>query len=84
MKIDSTEHHRQQIDLRNVTVPLLMIDAEKDDLVTTDSALVVGNYVSSKDKKSMINPGGHVALCISDTAHEKLWPKVAEWILSKK
>jgi polyhydroxyalkanoate synthase len=88
MEIDNTEQQRQQhlqrIDLRNVTVPLLMIDAEKDDLVTTDSALDVSKYVSSKDKKSMINPGGHVALCISDTAHKKLWPEVAEWILSKE
>jgi hypothetical protein len=27
-------------------------------------------------------PGGHVGLCISSTAHEKLWPEVTEWILA--
>ena len=89
MKINSREPHleqqrqQQHIDLTNITVPLLMIDAEKDDLVTTDSALAVSNYVSSKEKKSMLNPGGHVALCISDMAHKKLWPEVAQWVLSK-
>jgi poly(3-hydroxyalkanoate) synthetase len=30
MKIDDN-----YVDLRNITIPLLMIDAEKDDLVTT-------------------------------------------------
>ena len=82
-QLKQEEHdERYKIDLRNITVPLLMIDAQKDDLVTTDSALALSNYVSSKEKKIMINPGGHVALCISDAAHKKLWPEVAEWILS--
>jgi poly(3-hydroxyalkanoate) synthetase len=78
----SQQQQQKQIDLRNITAPLLMIDAEKDDLVTTDSALALSSHISSKKKKTMINPGGHVALCISDAAHKKLWPEVAEWILS--
>src|ERR671930_41760 len=79
MKIDG-----KGIDLRNVNVPLLVIDAEKDDLVTGSSSMAVSEYVSSKEKEFLINPGGHVALCIGDTAHKELWPKVAKWIISKK
>lgn len=75
--------NNNSIDLRNITVPLLMIDAEKDDLITTESALAVSDYVSSNEKDFLKSPGGHVALCISDIAHEKLWPKAAKWILSK-
>lgn len=41
------------------------------------------DYVSSNEKDFLKSPGGHVALCISDSAHEKLWPKAAKWILSK-
>ena len=78
MKIDDN-----YIDLRNITIPILMIDAEKDDLVTTESAIAVSDYVSSNKKDFLKSPGGHVALCISDNAHEKLWPKAAEWIQSK-
>ena len=77
MKVDDN-----YIDLRNITVPLLIIDAEKDDLVTTESAIAVSDYVSSREKDFLKSPGGHVALCVSDIAHEKLWPKAAEWILS--
>jgi polyhydroxyalkanoate synthase len=74
---------RQKIDLRKVTVPLLTIVAERDDIVSLESALAVNDCVSSKDKATLRNPGGHVALCISNEAHRKLWPEVAKWILSK-
>jgi polyhydroxyalkanoate synthase subunit PhaC len=70
----------KQIDLRNVDVPLLSIVAERDDLASPESSLAVNNYVLSRDKTDMKNPGGHVGLCISSLAHEKLWPEVTEWI----
>ena len=78
LKINSRD-----IKLDNVTVPVLTIVAEKDDLVSPESTLEVNNYVSSKEKKTICAPGGHVALCISKTAHEKVWPEVAEWLLKK-
>jgi polyhydroxyalkanoate synthase len=73
----------QKIDLRKVTVPLLTIVAERDDIISLESALAVNYCVSSKDKATLRNPGGHVALCLSNGAHRKLWSEVAKWILSK-
>ena len=52
-------------------------------LVSPESTIEINNYVSSKEKKTFRIPGGHVALCISKVAHERLWPEVAEWILKK-
>lgn len=74
----------KQIDLRKVDVPILTIVAERDDLASPESSLAVSNYVSSSDKTDMINPGGHVSLCISSLAHQKLWPDVTDWILSRQ
>jgi polyhydroxyalkanoate synthase len=71
------------VDLKNIHVPLLTIVSEKDDLVTPESTLEVNNHVSSMERKTIESPGGHVALCVSKVAHEKLWPEAAEWILSK-
>jgi poly[(R)-3-hydroxyalkanoate] polymerase subunit PhaC len=70
------------IDLKKITAPLLTIVAEDDDLVSPESALAIKDYVSSKDKASLTIAGGHVGLCISKMAHEKLWPEAAKWILS--
>jgi len=72
----------KKIDLRKITVPLLTIIAEKDDLVSPESTLALNDLVSSKEKETFVLPTGHVGLCISTAAHERLWPKVAAWILS--
>jgi len=73
---------KMQIDLRKITAPLLTIVAEKDDLVSPESTLALNDLVSSKEKETFLLPTGHVGLCISTTAHMRLWPKVAAWILS--
>ena len=72
------------INLKNIHIPLLTIVAEKDDLVSRESTLEVNNCVSSKEKKTIESPGGHVALCIGKAAHRKMWPEAAEWILSNQ
>lgn len=73
----------RQVDLKNVSIPLLTIVAARDDLVSAESTLAVKDHVASKDTSSMEIPGGHVGLCISTAAHEKLWPDVARWFLSR-
>jgi polyhydroxyalkanoate synthase subunit PhaC len=70
------------IDIKKITTPLLTIVAEADDLVSPESALAIKDYVSSKDKTSLTIAGGHVGLCMSKMAHEKLWPEAAKWIIS--
>jgi polyhydroxyalkanoate synthase len=77
MKVDGSI-----IDLKKITAPLLTIVAEDDDLISPESALAIKDYVSSKDKESLKIVGGHVGLCTSRMAHEKLWPEAAKWILS--
>lgn len=70
------------IDLRKITVPLLTIVAEHDDLVSPESTLSVNSSVSSSQKASFVYPGDHIGLCISSIAHDKLWPEVSEWLIS--
>ncbi len=71
------------VDLNNVTMPLLNIVGEHDDLVPPQSSKSISDRVSSTDKKLIEFPTGHVGLCISAKAHETLWPEVVDW-LSKR
>lgn len=83
-KMEVTTQHdgiKHTIDLQQISVPLLTIVAEDDDLVSPEASISVNAYVSSKEKSVLRNPGGHVALCISGTAHRELWPKVAKWVI---
>ncbi len=74
---------KQKVDLKKISAPVLSITADKDDLVSPASSVAINDYISSKDKSVLNNPGGHVALCISSVAHKKLWPEVAKWLLSR-
>ncbi|HEY7109918.1 MAG TPA: alpha/beta fold hydrolase [Nitrososphaeraceae archaeon] len=70
----------RKVTLKNIDLPLLSVVAERDDLVSPSSTLAIGEFISSKENESIKIPGGHVGLCISKTAHEKLWPSIAEWL----
>ncbi|MGA9842188.1 MAG: alpha/beta fold hydrolase [Nitrososphaeraceae archaeon] len=71
------------INLKNITIPLLDIVGTKDDLVPASATTSVINAVGSTDKKLIEFPTGHVGLCISNMAHEKLWPEVGNWIAQR-
>ena len=74
---------KQRVDLGKISMPVLTVIAEKDDLVSPASSTAINDRNTSKDKMILKNPGGHVALCISNYAHKKLWPEVAEWLISR-
>jgi polyhydroxyalkanoate synthase len=69
------------VDLKKITVPVLNIVGTNDDLVSAESSRTITDVVSSKDKKTLELPTGHVGLCISRTAHKKLWPEVGKWLI---
>ncbi len=77
------ESKKQRVDLGKISMPVLTVIAEKDDLVSPASSTAINDRITSKDKMILKNPGGHVALCISNYAHKKLWPEVAKWLLSR-
>ncbi len=71
------------VDLNNLTMPVLNIIGLEDDLVPPESGRYIMCEIPSEDKKLIEFPTGHVGLCISQKAHENLWPQVVEW-LSKR
>ncbi len=84
MEVIDSEGRKQKVDIqKNITMPLLSVIAQRDDLASPASSLAINDHISSMDTSVLENPGGHVALCISNTAHKKLWPEVAKWLLSR-
>jgi polyhydroxyalkanoate synthase len=69
------------VDLKKITVPVLNIVGTNDDLVSAESSRTITDVISSKDKQTLEFPTGHVGLCISKTAHKKLWPEVGKWLI---
>ena len=71
------------INLKNITIPVLDIVGTTDDLVPPSSSKSIMDAIGSTDKKLIEFPTGHVGLCISPIAHEKLWPEVGAWLASR-
>lgn len=71
------------VDLNKLTMPVLNIVGQNDDLVPSDSSKYVMCHIPSTDKELIEYPTGHVGLCISKKAHEELWPRVTEWITKR-
>ena len=74
------------VNLKKITMPVLNIVGTKDDLVSAESSRTItttDEVISSKDKKTLEFPTGHVGLCISRTAHKKLWPEVGKWLTER-
>ena len=71
------------INLKNITIPVLNIVGTKDDLVPPSSSKPIMDVITSSDKKLIEFSTGHVGLCISQVAHEKLWPEVGNWLAQR-
>lgn len=69
----------RSVNLKSLDIPIMTVTSVNDDLVSYEATEAVTDYAGSKVEKIQTS-GGHVGLCISKKAHEKIWPNVAKWI----
>ncbi|MFL6486848.1 MAG: hypothetical protein ACJ71D_09105 [Nitrososphaera sp.] len=76
-----TNEEEEVLKLSTISVPLLNIVGDHDDLTPpAASSVPLNDAVSSKDKQLLRFPADHVELCIGAEAHEKLWPLAVDWL----
>ncbi len=85
-----TSQIKKAVDLKNISVPILNIVGNKDDLVSSESSIPItegdngdigsGVIVSSKDRMLIEIPSDHIELCTSYDAHKNLWPQATQWL----
>ena len=68
------------VNLKDITCPILNIMAESDDLVPCAQSAPFNDLVSSKDRKSIVAPAGHIGLAIGSKAQKEVWPEVCDWL----
>lgn len=71
------------VDLQKITMPFLNIVGSNDDLVPPESSKTIMGVIPSTDKKLIEFPTGHVGLCVSQKAHDQLWPEVGMWLAQR-
>ncbi|MDQ3903394.1 MAG: alpha/beta fold hydrolase, partial [Thermoproteota archaeon] len=75
-----SENKAEFVDLAQITMPLLNIVDDKDDICTTPAATPINDIAASEDKELINFQIGHIELSVSSDAHVKLWPQVVKWL----
>jgi polyhydroxyalkanoate synthase len=70
----------RQVDLAAITMPVLNIYAETDDLVSPASSLALERYVGSDDYSVLSYPVGHIGLYVSGKVQPDLPRRIAGWL----
>jgi polyhydroxyalkanoate synthase len=73
----------KRVDLKDITCSVLNLIAEHDHLVPPASSLIFEELISSKDKKTIVYPSGHIGLSVSSKSLKGLWPEVADWLIER-
>jgi len=69
----------QRVDLKQITMPVLNVFAEKDHLVPPPSSQALKQYVGANDYTEAPFPVGHIGMYVSGRAQRDLAPAIANW-----
>ncbi len=70
----------REVDLKNVTCPVLNIYAMQDHLVPPDASKALKGRVGSEDYTELAFPGGHIGIYVSGKAQKEVTPAIGKWL----
>ncbi|MFM7190298.1 MAG: class III poly(R)-hydroxyalkanoic acid synthase subunit PhaC, partial [Microcystaceae cyanobacterium] len=73
----------RRVDLKNVSMPVLNLYAEKDHLVAPASSLALGDYLENEDYTVQSFPVGHIGMYVSGKVQRDLPPVIANWLKAR-
>jgi polyhydroxyalkanoate synthase len=75
----ATELSGRTVELRDVRCPLLVVMAERDELVPIDSTLILREFMGP-NMEELLLPAGHVGLITGRKAATVTIPHIIDWI----
>lgn len=70
----------KQVNLKNITMPLLCVCAEYDHLVPLSSSRPLIEAVGSEDKQFVSFKTGHIGMYVSSQSQKSIAPQIVEWL----
>ncbi|MFB1489060.1 MULTISPECIES: class III poly(R)-hydroxyalkanoic acid synthase subunit PhaC [unclassified Thiocapsa] len=70
----------REVDLKNVTCPVLNIYALQDHLVPPDASRALKGLTGSTDYTELAFPGGHIGIYVSGKAQKEVTPAIGKWL----
>lgn len=69
-----------RVKLKNITMPVLNVYAEKDHLVPPDACKALKHAITSKDYTELAFKGGHIGIYVSAGAKKQIPPAMGKWL----
>jgi polyhydroxyalkanoate synthase len=73
----------KRVDLKNVTMPVLNLYADKDHLVPPASSLALEKYIGASDYTAQGFPVGHIGMYVSGKVQRDLPPTIVNWLKTR-
>ncbi|HLS80526.1 MAG TPA: class III poly(R)-hydroxyalkanoic acid synthase subunit PhaC [Steroidobacter sp.] len=70
----------RQVNLRNISIPVLNIYARHDHLAPPDSSRMLGGLIGCSDYTAHEFAGGHIGIYVSGAAQREIPPRIASWL----
>jgi len=70
----------RRVDLSRITVPMLVLMADKDTIAPPASSAVLRELTRSTDYAEIRFPCGHIGISTSSKGPRQFWPKVSAWL----
>ena len=70
----------REVDLKNITCPVLNIYALQDHLVPPDASRALKGLTGSTDYTELAFPGGHIGIYVSGKAQKEVTPAIGKWL----
>ncbi|MCB1877889.1 MAG: class III poly(R)-hydroxyalkanoic acid synthase subunit PhaC [Chromatiales bacterium] len=70
----------QEVDLGNLSMPILNIYAQQDHLVPPDASKALKELAGTSDYTELAFPGGHIGIYVSGRAQKEVPPAIGKWL----
>jgi polyhydroxyalkanoate synthase len=73
----------REVNLRDISCPLLNVYGEQDHLVPPDASRALEGLTSSDDYSELAFSGGHIGIYVSGKAQKSIPPAIAAWLRAR-
>jgi polyhydroxyalkanoate synthase len=74
----------RRVDLRNITMPVLIVFAKDDHIIPPATSQALSAKVGSKDYSELALPGGHVGVFVGGKSQALLGSGIANWLAERQ
>ncbi len=74
---------KHEVDLANVSMPVLNIFAEQDHLVPPSASRPLGGLVGTEDYSQLAFKGGHIGIYVSGRAQKEVPTAIVDWLAKR-